>query len=55
MWTGEKGDVVTSGILRVYVKQTAVVTSGGYQEPEEIQEPSSGRDRTVRCTNMLPC
>lgn len=55
MWTGEKGDVVTSGILWVYVKQTAVVTSGGYQEPEEIQEPSSGRDRTVRCTNMLPC
>lgn len=28
MWTGEKGDVVTSGILWVYVKQTAVVTSG---------------------------
>lgn len=43
MWTGEKGDVATSRILLVYVKQTAAVTSGGYQEPEEIQEQSSGR------------
>jgi len=38
VWTGEKADVATSGILWVYVKHTAVVTSGGYQEPEEIQK-----------------
>lgn len=44
MWTGEKGDVATSRILWVSVKQTAAVTSGGYQEPEEIQEQSSGRE-----------
>ena len=44
MWTGEKGDAATSRILWVYVKQTAVVTSGGYQEPEDIQEQSSGRE-----------
>lgn len=36
--------MATSRILWFYVKQTAAVTSGGYQEPEEIQEQSSGRE-----------
>jgi len=44
VWTGEKGDVATSRILWVYVKQTAAVTSGGYQEPEQFQEGSSGTE-----------
>lgn len=51
VWTGEKADVATSGILWVYVKHTAVVTSGGYQEPEEIQKPSreTGRSAVQTC------
>lgn len=36
--------MATSRILWFYVKQTAAVTSGGYREPEEIQEQSSGRE-----------